>query len=130
MGVQYTPVLSMATLVTAHCFNQSLSFIKSPVMVENVRISLCCGVMIQALTLFLCTSIPQQCEYTTSMSALPKIFRQRAIRPFRYCYTYSLARLQFRVPTDRRFRLVVGLMAPNKFELSSLAVLLHFHLSG
>ena len=49
--------------------------------------------------------------------------RQRAVRLIQEILTraLALARLQFMVPTDRRFRLLLGLAAPINNELLSLA---------
>ena len=70
-GFQYTPVASMATLVTCHSRSQVTSSRNSPVVVPNRR--LCFSLwpsalmLMQATTVAFCTSIPQHCGDTTSM---------------------------------------------------------------
>src|ERR1700722_2828582 len=71
-GFQYTPVDSIATCVTPQPWSQVANASKSWVKVPNRRFSfrtfpLPSAHCTQAVTLFLCTSIPQQHGYRTSI---------------------------------------------------------------
>jgi hypothetical protein len=67
-GFQYDPVLSIAAIVQFDCTNQSINSSSSAVVVPKVRFSrersrFGSEVRIQAVTLFLWTSNPQQQEW-------------------------------------------------------------------
>ncbi len=66
-GRQNSPVLSMPTCVTPASASQSESSSNLPVVVPKVRVCLLPTPILQATTVFLCTSIPAHASNTTSM---------------------------------------------------------------
>lgn len=74
-GRQYCPVASITTSVTPHSFIQSRNLRKSRVKVRNSRfsglVSICpCGGNTCTVSLFLCTSMPQQRRSVASVKHL------------------------------------------------------------
>src|SRR5712691_6524967 len=92
-GLQYTPVLSMATWLTSCSLNQSESASKPTVVVAKVRTSRLTFprspvFRMQATTVFLCTSRPAQHAYKTIRSSTSLFFGLIAFcLPF--CYTHQ-----------------------------------------
>src|ERR1051326_4057608 len=94
MGRQYTPVDSMATWLTSCSVSQSASSSKWTVVVAKVRtwrLTLPCAplVMMQATTVFLCTSRPAQHGYKTIRSSTSLFLLFFALIAFglSFCYT-------------------------------------------
>src|SRR5713226_2550507 len=114
-GLQYTPVLSMATWLTSCSLNQSESASKPAVVAAKVRTSrltlpLSPVLSMQATTVFLCTSRPAQHACKTIRSSTSLVFELIAFcLPF--CYTHG-EREERRQPEvrlrDSRFLLVLA----------------------
>src|SRR5213082_481660 len=106
---QYWPVDSIATSVTLQFFNHVRSCLRSRVKVGKFRLrtpvsGLPTGGNTQTVTLFLCTSMPQQRRYLGSINVLSIRSRAKdawkllAIRHSYACSSASRRRRQFLVP--------------------------------